>query len=448
MTITIRCDSCGFQAAAVASLAGKAVRCRQCQAIIQVPRPPEARREAPAPAGPPLRFRPASAPTPARPTPPAIPPAPAPTPARARPAPAADPGPAWEQPPGERGFHVGWIVGAIGGFLLLAMVTLAVLMANRAAGGKGGAATPAREYGPIAVKASLPPFPAPGPGTPFAAGVTVHEVHFAGGSRPGHDGSLRLYLPAGTHADRSLPCVLIAGAGTNLLHGAGIGSRKEHLPYVRAGFAVLAYEQDGRLSGGPPAGDGDLKRAYEAFRSAQAGLVNGYVAIEYLLARVPQVDPARLFAAGHSSAGTMAVLLAEHEPRLAGCVAFAPCLDLEARFGAVALTAAATTFPGVREFVPRFSPRNHEATLQCPLFLFHAEDDANVPVAQSRAAADRLKGLGKTATLATVPTGDHYDAMIKEGIPRAIDWLRSEATSRGGTPPVATTPAPGDADPD
>jgi dipeptidyl aminopeptidase/acylaminoacyl peptidase len=169
-----------------------------------------------------------------------------------------------------------------------------------------------------------------------------------------------------------------------------------------------------------------LKRAYEAYRAAQAGLINAQIALEFLLARVPEVDPARLFAAGHSSAGTMAILFAEHEPRLAGCVAYAPCVDLEDRFGPVGITAAASTFPGVREFLARFSPRAHESTLQCPLFLFHAEDDSNVPIRQSRDAAARLKALGKTVTLVTVLTGNHYDAMIRQGIPQGIEWMRRE----------------------
>jgi len=428
MTITIRCDSCGFQAAAVASLAGKAVRCRQCQAIIQVPRPPEARREAPAPAGPPLRFRPASAPTPA-------PPAPAPAPARPRPAPAADPGPAWEQPPGERGFHVGWIVGAIGGFLLLAMVTLAVLMANQPGGGKGRIAPAAREFGPIAVKASLPPFPPLGPGRELEPGVIFHEVHFGPATRPGHGGTLWVYLPAGRHAAGSLPCVLIAPAGSNLLTGMDLaeGDRKEHLPYVHAGFAVVAYNLDGGVPDLDKAPQADRRRGHEAYRAAQAGLVNAYIALEYLLTRVPAVDPTQLFAAGHSSAATMAILFAEHEPRLAGSVAFASPVDLVEVYGPARMTSVAGTYPDVREFLAKVSPRNHEATLQCPLLLFHAEDDAITPIQQSRDAAARLKSLGKVVTLATVPTGGHFPSMIQQGIPRAIDWMREEIKRRGGT---------------
>ena len=44
---------------------------------------------------------------------------------------------------------------------------------------------------------------------------------------------------------------------------------------------------------------------------AQAGLVNARNALEFVLARVPEVDPKRIYAAGHSSAGTLALLFAE-----------------------------------------------------------------------------------------------------------------------------------------
>jgi hypothetical protein len=51
-------------------------------------------------------------------------------------------------------------------------------------------------------------------------------------------------------------------------------------------------------------------------------------------------------------------------------------------------------------------------------------DDSNVPCSDSRACEQRLKSLGKSVTLVTVPTGNHYQSMIDQGIPRAIEWLK------------------------
>jgi hypothetical protein len=36
----------------------------------------------------------------------------------------------------------------------------------------------------------------------------------------------------------------------------------------------------------------------------------------------------------------------------------------------------------------------------------------------------RLKKLGKNVTLVTVNSGGHYDAMIDDGIPSGIKWLK------------------------
>ncbi len=289
-------------------------------------------------------------------------------------------------------------------------------------------ASPAGDAGP-----SLPSFPGPGPGREIAPGVMFHEVVLGPADRPaGQGGKLWLYLPAGEHADGSLPCILIAPAGSNLLTGNDLGDDPldpERLPYVRAGFAVLAYELDGALDSGgdkPPAFP-VLMAAMRRFLAAKAGLANAGVALEYLLAKVPQVDPERISAVGHSSAGTLAVLFAEHEPRLESCVAFAPALDLEQRFGAEAV--AQLKRAGVGDLAVRYSPRADEKKLACPLFLFHARDDSNVPVAESEAFAARLQGQGKSVTLELVDDGDHYQSMIDQGIPRAIAWLK-------GSPPA------------
>ncbi len=57
------------------------------------------------------------------------------------------------------------------------------------------------------------------------------------------------------------------------------------------------------------------------------------------------------------------------------------------------------------------------------MLIFHTTDDQMVSVERARAAAERLKGLGKQVKLVTMP-GDHYGPMINRGIPLAIEWLQ------------------------
>jgi dienelactone hydrolase len=278
---------------------------------------------------------------------------------------------------------------------------------------------------------TMPALPDPGPGIELEPGIRFHEVRIGSGAGgpdtlPGHRGKLWLYLPAGNHAVRSLPCILIGGAGSNLITGMdlGDGDRPEHLPYVRAGFAVLAYELDGALNNPKQPSDQELLASIAAFSSAQAGLLNARVALEFATTRVPAIDPKRVFAVGHSSAATLALLVAENEPRAAACVAFAPAVDLAIQYPPQAQKQIVGALPAAAGLFAQLNPRSGEMKIQCPVFLFYADDDARF-AGQVRDLAERLLAAGKTVTAEHVPQGGHYQSMIQEGIPRAINWLKN-----------------------
>lgn len=257
---------------------------------------------------------------------------------------------------------------------------------------------------------------------------------------------MNYWQPVGGHADRSLACVLVASAGSTLLHGATVPDVSyvaETRPYVDAGFAVLGVSLDGPILNKDRATDRDYSRAYEQFRRSGAGTVNVRNAVEFLTNNVPQVDPKRIYIAGHSSAATLALLAAEHEPRLKGCIAYAPATDVVARLkNVIDDSAASRALPGVAEFAKQSSPLTHVSKIGCPVFLFHAADDSNVPVADSRRFAELLKSNGKSVTYVEVPTGNHYDSMIQQGIPRAIPWLKELAGMSGATGAPATQVTP------
>lgn len=270
-----------------------------------------------------------------------------------------------------------------------------------------------------------------GPGTDLAPGIRFHEVKLGSGAGatgrgPSHRGKLWLYLPAGDRPPRSLPCVLIAPAGSNLITGMDLheGDRAEHLPYVRVGFVVVAYELDGALPNPEKPSEQELRGAIAAFADAGAGLVNARVALDFATARVPVIDPRRIFAVGRSSAGTLALLLAENEPRVAGCVAFAPAVDLATKYPPPVQKQFTQTFPPAKKLFGQLNPRSAEADIQCPVFLFYADDDAP-SAGPVHDLAERLSAAGKKVTAEHVTGGGHHDSMIREGIPRAIYWLMS-----------------------
>ena len=263
----------------------------------------------------------------------------------------------------------------------------------------------------------------PGLGTPrrLEPGVLFYAVTLP---REQATNKLWVYLPESPQEEK-LSCVFVAPAGSNLFTGMalGEGDRPEHLPYVRAGFAVVAYELDGPLSRDHTPSNEEVINAFKSFQRAEAGVANARMAIDYALAKVPRVDAERIYVAGHSSAATLSLLVAERDPRVKACVAYAPVTDIETHLGPHTVKVLSNV-QGFRDFIKDNSPLTHAAQLSCPLFLFSADDDSVVPPEQSARFAEAVRGVNPAVTYVRVPSGDHYDSMIHEGVPRAIRWLK------------------------
>jgi dienelactone hydrolase len=440
MRIHFGCAECGNRLVAPPELAGRKAKCHRC-GLVQVIPAPEPRAEAPE--------------KPKRTSSPAA--------ARASPSPERKVAQTWDwiEPPeaiddapapvlrtrgsGKKsgGSVLPWLIGVPVGLLALgAVVGLCLWLASGqipAGPGAGsaeeeevasGESTTEPGFVPgLALSAPVPAFPELGAPAELEPGVLFYEIKLGDpgpGALTGQTGKLWLYLPDGNHAPHSLACVLITGAGSILVAGMdlGDGDRPEHLPYVRAGFAVLAFEMDGALHGESSLRNPGFKHSVEAFAAAEAGLANARIALDFLGAKVPQVDPHRIAVAGHSSAATAALLVAEHESRIKACVAFAPRADIASNFDPAQKRAILMIAPRAKELFTRFNPIHHLDTLRCPVFLFHAEDDSNVPIGLNRDLAAKLEADGRQVTFITVPFGNHYQSMIQQGIPRAIEWLQ------------------------
>src|SRR5207249_2157891 len=215
-------------------------------------------------------------------------------------------------------------------------------------------------------------FPELSPARAIQPGIQFQEATI---DRQGVPMKVWYYQPE--KAADKLALVLVPPAGSTLFAGMdlGEGDRPEHFPYAKAGFAVASFEIDGNVPDGAP--DAAVLKGAREFRAADAGLANAKVALGFILAKVPNIDPNRIYVAGHSSAGTLALLVAEHEPRIKACVAFAPCTDLETRLRPVT-PRLEKAIPGYKDFIRTSSPKTNADKLKCPVFLFHAKDDNNV----------------------------------------------------------------------
>lgn len=265
----------------------------------------------------------------------------------------------------------------------------------------------------------------------FTRDIDYHEVDLEWDV--GKPMKLYIYVPKGTHKNGSLPCVFEAPAGTNMLHGAGIGSAEEsatYLPFLKEGMVTVSYSIDGHLPFGVTPNDGarymqSLAGAYKSFVASDAGVKNGQAAIDYVLSRFPLVDREKIYTWGHSSAATLALLLAAKDPRVKRCIAMAPVTSLKSRLGElVAEPRLKNLFPGIDDYLRTGSPDTYLKALKCKVFLAHAKDDDNVPFTESQGFVKDHKGQGGDITFLEMPRGGHYTEMLELGMPEAIKWLK------------------------
>jgi dipeptidyl aminopeptidase/acylaminoacyl peptidase len=234
-----------------------------------------------------------------------------------------------------------------------------------------------------------------------------------------------VYLPTTWDRGTKFPCVVVPPAGSRLFHGMslGAGDRSEHLPYVVAGFAVVSFDISGPWSDqAPPAAQAE---AIRTFMKAELGVKDALEALQIATTKYPEIDRTRIYIAGHSSAATLALQVAAASDQFRGCVAYAPTTNLEESFGPETLKTLEAFAPGLSAALVKGSPSNQVAAYRCPILLFHAEDDRSVPVASILAFKNALLRNGKSVEQVTVPSGGHYDSMIKQGIPKGLAWLKA-----------------------
>ncbi|MEZ5957192.1 MAG: prolyl oligopeptidase family serine peptidase [Hyphomonadaceae bacterium] len=250
-----------------------------------------------------------------------------------------------------------------------------------------------------------------------------HEYSFHELTLPNGAGRAWVYLPEESAGER-LPVVLIGPAGSHLFDGMtlGDGDRPEHIPYARAGFAVVSFDIPGM-----PRSDADQEiiRAARAFKDGDGGVANARAALALALEQFPRLDANNVFTAGHSSAGTLSLTLCARLENLRGCVAYAPDVDLVATLDELAVILEPYV-PGERAFIRSISPIEQVAQIRSPVMIFNAQDDGVVPVAAIATYVQRAEQAGVHVERVVVPRGGHYQSMIDRGVPAGIAWMRQQ----------------------
>ncbi len=113
-------------------------------------------------------------------------------------------------------------------------------------------------------------------------------------------------------------------ATSNLLTGMHLSAhdRSEHLPWIREGYLVVAYELRGAASDSEESGE-----AMTTYWNTMAGVTDEMAALQWAFSHLA-VDESQVISVGHSSAATHALMLGAVEPKVSQMVAFAPLLDI------------------------------------------------------------------------------------------------------------------------
>ena len=222
-----------------------------------------------------------------------------------------------------------------------------------------------------------------------------------------------------------------AAPGLLLLHGwdwpgrsPAAGLRDHAREFQHAGYAVLAPS----MRVWPPSGGRDDWGGRQVDDSLAA--------LRWLGAR-RSVDPERLFVAGYSQGGQMALLTATRGARVRAIVAFAPVTELQS-------WGEQTDTPGIRGYLPaeRGGPAGWsgrsvvvQKTGQLPpLLLVQGDADRRVPTSQSLDLYRRLRDDCRDAELRPIPGAGHaIEAVLILRL--AIEFFAVNDEPRGETAP-------------
>lgn len=254
-------------------------------------------------------------------------------------------------------------------------------------------------------------------------GVKCYQgrVHFNNGPSM----LVKIYEPALGDGEKA-PSVFIAPAGTPLITGMILGDEDspEHIPYGEKGIYTVAYELAGYVNDYEDIDK--YKEGIRLFTLFNGGVTNGKAAIDYALEHFKEIDSDRLYSAGHSSAGTVSLMMGVYEPRLRGVIAYAPGLSIEKNFGKEDHNKLLIYYGLDSYFSAGYSPTNNTRRLKCPIFLFQAKDDSVAPYEDMQRFYERLVLHNKNVTYKIVDEGDHYYSMLYEGIPAGIEWILTD----------------------
>ncbi|MGO1070034.1 alpha/beta hydrolase family protein [Lysobacter sp. CA199] len=137
-------------------------------------------------------------------------------------------------------------------------------------------------------------------------------------------------------------------------------------------------------------------------REAFYGEVQDILAAADYLAKLDFVDPQRIYLGGHSTGGTLVLLVAQTDPRFRGVFSFGPVGDVSG-YGEGMLPVALDNQTAIR----LRSPAHWTASIRSPVFVFEGDHEANTE------DLEQLRKLNRSeqAKYFVVPRADHFSVL-------------------------------------
>jgi dienelactone hydrolase len=265
--------------------------------------------------------------------------------------------------------------------------------------------------------------------------VMVYQVAFPRGT---HASRFLVFLPTKS-AKPKLPCVFVAPSATAPLYGQTIDEETvvywHYVNYARAGYAVIAYDIDGYIDQIDRINETTLVTqpdklvidSLKAYKASDAGVLNAKLAIDYAVARIPQIDPDAMYTVGAGAGGTTSLMVAATDQRIKAAIAYSPTTDVSKQYSSLVETISKAV-PGYKDFIDRSSPHRNIEKMNKPIFIFHDDRSTKTSLEDTTNFVELVKKKNPSISLSHDQDKEFLsgDDMTSTSINQAIEWLNTQ----------------------
>ena len=216
-----------------------------------------------------------------------------------------------------------------------------------------------------------------------------------------------LYYPPGYDASRKYPLLQLMHGGPHTMNRDAWSSRWNSQVMAAPGYVVTWVNRHGSTGFG------------EKFSQSILGqwgdkpLEDILKSTDHLLAKLPNLDPKRMAAAGGSYGGYMAAWVAGHTDRFAALINHAGVNDFITQFGADITSFGFSNVLGGRpwenpEGMQRNNPTTYARNFRTPMLIIHGEKDYRVPYVNGTALYGIYQAMGLPSRLVIFPDENHW----------------------------------------